>query len=156
METRISYDNFQSVKRVAQACNPFYAKRNKVKAQIEKLAREYKEYDIQIQSLEAGIKQLTGFRVEQLIKKVVELSVREDGTPVLSADGKQVKSTKYVPTDIVSYDKERKQFVITTPDDLCESEQEEAHAETTQAPCEGEEPQNMESVGELTSNTAWD
>lgn len=128
MEKRISYDNFQSVKRVAQACNPFYAKRNKVKAQIEKLAKEFKEYDIQIQSLEAGIKQLTGFRVEELIQKVIETSVREDGTPVLSADGKPVKTTKWVPTSNVTYDKEHKQFVITLPDP--EEEQEPASKET--------------------------
>lgn len=45
MEKRIGYDIFMSAKRVAQACNPFYAKRNKVRAQIEKLAEEYKQYD---------------------------------------------------------------------------------------------------------------
>lgn len=130
MEKRISYDNFMSVKRVAQACNPFYAKRNKVKAQIEKLAKEYKDYDIQIQSLEAGIKQLTGFRVEELVKKVIEPSVREDGTPVLTADGKQVKVTKYVPTEIVTYDKEHKQFVITIPEML--GEDDTAESQTTE------------------------
>ena len=35
MEKRISYDEFQSVKRVAQACNPLIMKREKIKAKIE-------------------------------------------------------------------------------------------------------------------------
>lgn len=143
MEKRISYDNFQSVKRVAQACNPFYAKRNKVKAQIEKLAKEYHEYDVQIQSLEAGIKQITGFRVEELIKKVIEPSVREDGTPVLTTDGKQVKTTKYVPTDIVTYDKEHKQYVITTPD--VDEEPKDLQSEASENSESSENSENSES-----------
>lgn len=143
MEKRISYDNFQSVKRVAQACNPFYAKRNKVKAQIEKLAKEYREYDVQIQSLEAGIKQITGFRVEELIKKVIEPSVREDGTPVLTADGKQVKTTKYVPTDIVTYDKEHKQYVITIPD--VDEEPKDLQSEASENSVSSENSENSES-----------
>lgn len=125
MEKRIGYDIFMSAKRVAQACNPFYAKRNKVRAQIEKLAEEYKQYDTQIQSLEAGIKQITGFRVEELVKKVIEPQVREDGTPVLGKEGKPVKVTKYVPTEIVSYDKEHKQYIITTPDSPAELTEED-------------------------------
>lgn len=35
MEKRISFDQFQSVKRVAQACNPLMVKREKIKAKIE-------------------------------------------------------------------------------------------------------------------------
>ena len=100
MEKRISFDVFQSVKRVAQACNPLMMKRESVRAKITKLAEEYKDYDLQIQSLEAGIKQMTGFRVEELVVKV-----KEEG-----------KGTKYVPTNIVSYDAEKKQFVISIPD----------------------------------------
>lgn len=45
MEKRISFDQFQSVKRVAQACNPLMVKREKLREKIEKLAAEYKEYD---------------------------------------------------------------------------------------------------------------
>lgn len=120
MEKRISYDIFMSAKRVAQACNPFYSKRNRVKKQIDKLTKEFNDYDAQISSLEAGIKQITGFRVEDIIKKVIEPSVREDGTPVIGKDGKPVKTTKYVPTDIVTYDKDNKQYVITVPDEPVE------------------------------------
>lgn len=97
MEKRISFDAFQSVKRVAQACNPLMVKREKIRAKVAALAEEYKEYDTQIASLEAGIVQVIGFRVEELVKKVVEPG----------------KATKYVPTDMVTYDANHKQYVIT-------------------------------------------
>lgn len=109
MEKRISFDQFQSVKRVAQACNPLMVKREKIKVKIEALAKEFKEYDTQIASLEAGIKQVVGFRVEELVKKVIE--------PGVDANGQPKKTTKYLPTDIVSYDEQHKQYVIHIPDD---------------------------------------
>nr|DAG88055.1 MAG TPA: hypothetical protein [Crassvirales sp.] len=108
MEKRISFDQFQSVKRVAQACNPLMVKREKIKAKIEALAKEYKDYDTQIASLEAGIKQVVGFRVEELVKKVIE--------PGVDANGQPKKTTKYLPTDIVSYDENKKQFIVSIPD----------------------------------------
>lgn len=97
MEKRISFDAFQSVKRVAQACNPLMSKREAVKVKIAKLVKEYQDYDTQIQALEAGIVQVVGFRVEQLVKKVVEPN----------------KPSKYVPTDMVTYDADKKQYVIS-------------------------------------------
>lgn len=108
MEKRISFDQFQSVKRVAQACNPLMVKREKIKAKIEALNKEYNDYDTQIASLEAGIKQVVGFRVEELVKKVIE--------PGVDANGQPKKTTKYLPTDIVSYDETKKQFIVSIPD----------------------------------------
>lgn len=108
MEKRISFDQFQSVKRVAQACNPLMVKREKIKAKIEALNKEYNDYDTQIVSLEAGIKQVVGFRVEELVKKVIE--------PGVDANGQPKKTTKYLPTDIVSYDENKKQFIVSIPD----------------------------------------
>ena len=109
MEKRISFDEFQSVKRVAQACNPLKVKKDKVQAKIEALQAEYKAYDTQISALEAGIKSIIGFRTEELVKKVIE--------PGTDKNGKEIKTTKYVPTDIVTYDKDKKQYVITVPDE---------------------------------------
>lgn len=116
MDKKIPYDIFMSAKRVAQACNPFYSKRNSVKKQIEKLTAEYNAYDTQITSLEAGIKALTGFRVEDIVKKVIEPKLDAFGKPVIK-EGKPVKVTKYVPTEIVHYDKEAKQYVVTVEDE---------------------------------------
>ena len=109
MEKRISYDQFQSVKRVAQACNPLMVKRDKLKEKIEALTKEYCDYDTQIASLEAGIKSVIGFRVEELVKKVIE--------PGVDINGQPKKTTKYLPTDIVSYDAAKKQYVISLPEE---------------------------------------
>lgn len=138
MEKRISFDQFQSVKRVAQACNPLMVKREKIKAKIEALAEEYKDYDTQISSLEAGIKQVVGFRVEELIKKVIE--------PGVDNNGQSKKTTKYLPTDIVSYDEKHKQYVITIPNTNPESEP-KSFSESEKAASPSEE-NNMETLTE--------
>lgn len=108
MEKRISYSQFQSVKCVAKACDPQISKRNSLKEKIEKLAQEYKDCVTQIDSLQAGIVAVLGVPVDALVKKVIE--------PGLDANGKPKKTTKYLPTDIVSYDEKHKQYVITLPD----------------------------------------
>ena len=140
MEKRISFDQFQSVKRVAQACNPLMVKREKIKVKIEALAKEFKDYDTQIASLETGIKQVIGFRVEELVKKVIE--------PGVDANGQPKKTTKYLPTDIVSYDEQHKQYVIHIPDDntkevsksFSESEETTATSEENNMETSTEEP----------------
>ena len=116
MEKRISYDQFMAVKRVAQAVNPLITKRNKAKEAMDKAQADYDSFNAQVEGLQSGIKQYVGFDVEQLVKKVIEPAVNEDGTPKTDKNGKTLKVTKYVPTDIVSYDKENRQYVITMPD----------------------------------------
>lgn len=137
MEKRISFDQFQSVKRVAQACNPLMVKREKIKAKIEALNKEYNDYDTQIASLEAGIKQVVGFRVEELVKKVIE--------PGVDANGQPKKTTKYLPTDIVSYDETKKQFIVSIPDDPEDVETKSFSGEETATPSE---ENNMETPTE--------
>ena len=144
MEKRISFDQFQSVKRVAQACNPLMVKREKIKAKIEALNKEYNDYDTQIASLEAGIKQVVGFRVEELVKKVIE--------PGVDANGQPKKTTKYLPTDIVSYDENKKQFIVSIPDnDPEDAETKSFSGEETATPSE---ENNLETpTEELDTNT---
>ncbi len=105
MEKRISYSQFQSVKCVAKACDPLISKRNKLKEKIDKLTKEYDDFNTQISSLEAGIISVIGLPVEQLVKKVIE--------PGIDVNGQPKKTTKYLPTDIVSYDEQYKQYVIS-------------------------------------------
>lgn len=114
MEKRISVTAFRSVKNVAKAIDPTIRKREAVKKKIEALAEEYKVYDKQVSTLEAGIAETIGFRVEELVTKVVETT----GT---DANGKPIKTTKYVPTNIVSYDEKAKQYVITVPNAAAEA-----------------------------------
>lgn len=135
MEKRISFDQFQSVKRVAQACNPLMVKREKIKAKIEALNKEYSDYDTQIASLEAGIKQVVGFRVEELVKKVIE--------PGVDVNGQPKKTTKYLPTDIVSYDETKKQFIVSIPDDNPENVETKSFSESEETVSSSEES-NME------------
>lgn len=120
MEKRISYSQFQSVKCVAKACDPQITKRNSLKEKIEKLAQEYKDCVTQIDSLQAGIVAVIGVPVDALVKKVIE--------PGVDANGKPKKTTKWLPTDIVSYDEKHKQYVITIKDDNEEAgDNDEAH-----------------------------
>lgn len=108
MEKRISYSQFQSVKCVAKACDPLITKRNKLGEKIKKLAAEFNDCNTQVDSLQAGIVAVIGLPVEKLVKKVIE--------PGVDVNGQPKKTTKYLPTDIVSYDEKHKQYVITTPD----------------------------------------
>ena len=109
MEKRISFFEFQSVKNVAKAIEPHLREQYKIKAQIEKLAEQYKKEQAAIDALEEGVVKIVGFHVNELVKKVVETSE------------KGLKITKYLPTDMVSYDDATKQFVITTVDENSET-----------------------------------
>lgn len=144
MEKRISYSEFQSVKSVAKSCDPMITKRNKLKAKIEELAKEYKSCDDYISTLEAGVVKIIGFRVEELVKKVIEPGVDNNGQPK--------KTTKYLPTDIVSYDEKHKQYVITISDDNTEDVGTKSFSgEETATPSE---ENNLEtSIEELDTNT---
>ena len=125
MEKRISFFEFQSVKSVAKAIEPKLREQAKIKNQMEKLANEYKKCDADIAALESGVVSLIGFHVQDLIKKVVEDTGRVD------KEGNNVKVTKYVPTDIVTYDDTAKQYVITTSDG--EENEEKIEAPVTEA-----------------------
>lgn len=104
MEKRISYTQFQSVKSVAKAVDPIARKMEATRKKIASLAEEYKSYQMQIDALEAGVLQVLGFHVADLVKKVMEPGVDGKGNPT--------KTTKYVPTDMVTYDTASKQYVI--------------------------------------------
>ena len=110
MEKRISYRDFQSIKAIAKAIDPQIRERESIQKKLNKLVEDLETCESQIKAIEVGIVQNIGFHVSDLVKKVVEVT----GT---SADGKPIKSTKYVPTDIVSYDDAKKQYVITIPDE---------------------------------------
>ena len=141
MEKRISYSQFQSVKCVAKACDPLISKRNKLAEKLQKVAQEYKDCDTQIQSLEAGIVSVIGLRVQELVKKVIE--------PGVDVNGQPKKTTKYLPTDIVSYDEKHKQYVITIKDNDAAEEGTDTvsfQSEETVPPVEDDNIQEAENV----------
>lgn len=128
MEKRISYSNFMSVKRVAQAINPLVVKRAKLGEKLKEIAEEYKGLSDQIDAYEAGVKAVTGCSVEMLVKKVTE--------PGIDKNGNATKTVKYVPTDIVTYDENKKQYIITIP------EAEEEPTESTESSSDNTNPVN--------------
>lgn len=123
MEKRISYSQFQSVKSVAKACDPLIVKKNKLKTKIDAICEEYNNLSAQVSALEAGILQIIGFHVDDLVKKVIETSQDKNG--------KEVKITKYLPTEIVSYDKDSKQYIISVPDENLSESQETTEVESS-------------------------
>lgn len=110
MEKRISYSQFQQVKSAAKMIDPLQRKMQPLRKKIEGLVGELKSYQTQVDALEAGIVQILGFHVSDLVKKVIEPTGKTD------ANGKPLMSTKYLPTDIVSYDEQKKEYVITVPE----------------------------------------
>lgn len=111
MQKIISYTQFQSVKAIAKACEGPFKKRESILKKIKALEEECKAYDLQIEATEAGILKMTGFHVSDLVKRVVEPTGKID-----QKTGKALTSVKYLPTDIVSYDTVKKQYIVNVSD----------------------------------------
>jgi len=111
MEKRISYTQFQSVKNVAKAVEPIMRKIRPIEEKIKALQEEIVGYQKMIEALEAGIVSMTGFHVDELVKKEVTVTGTDQKT------GKPIKSVKFLPTDIVKYDEAKKQYVVCIPDE---------------------------------------
>ena len=125
MKKEISYSQFQQVKSAAKMIDPNMRKIEALKKKIMPLVAEMKQYQALNDSLEAGIVSVIGFHVSDLVKKVIE------PTGATDKFGKPIKVTKYLPTDIVSYDEQRKVYVIETA--------ENANTLTTETPTSSEE-----------------
>ena len=145
MEKRIPYMHYQQVKSVAKAIDQPLRQKAKIQAQIDALDEEFikkgeealvklkaklkedkakaletlkaaletKEKEISL--FEAGVFNIIGVHVTDLVKKVIEPTGKTD------AEGKPIKVTKYLPTDIVRYDAETREYVITLPDEEAET-----------------------------------
>ena len=145
MEKRIPYMHYQQVKSVAKAIDQPLRQKVKIQAQIDALDEEFikkgeealvklkaklkedkakaletlkaaletKEKEITL--FEAGVFNIIGVHVTDLVKKVIEPTGKTD------AEGKPIKVTKYLPTDIVRYDAETREYVITLPDEETET-----------------------------------
>ena len=120
MERRIKYSQFQQVKNAAKMIDLPKRKMKPIGEKIAALVAEYKSYQTQISALEAGIVQVMGFHVDDLVKKVIEPTGKTD-----LKTGKPIMVTKYVETDIVSYDKQKQEYVVEIPDALAENAEEE-------------------------------
>lgn len=136
MKTKvISVREFASIKKMAQIVNPLVSKKRTIMKKIAALTAEIKGpegLDIQIAGMEAGIKaKFLGLGTEQLVRKVVSPAVREDGTPILDAKtGKQLTKTTYEPTDVLKYDKEHNNYILTVTNEEDQSVVEDDDAST--------------------------
>ena len=139
MKKEISYSQFQQVKSAAKMIDPNMRKIEALKKKIMPLVAEMKQYQALNDSLEAGIVSVIGFHVSDLVKKVIE------PTGAVGKDGKPIKVTKYLPTDIVTYDEQKKVYVIETPS-TDEIDAEEDHKLTE------EEDVNFQATSNETSN----
>lgn len=142
MEKRISYSQFQQVKSAAKMIDPNMRKIEALKKKIMPLVEEMKGYQTQINALEEGIVKVIGFHVSELVKKVIE------PTGATDKNGKPVMVTKYLPTDMVTYDEQKKQFVITFHD--TETVIEETHTEPA-----AEENENVEESEKDDNELPW-
>lgn len=109
MRKEISYSQFQQVKGAAKLIDKPIREIEALKKKIMPLVAEMKSKQEQVELLEAGIVKVIGFHVADLVKKVIE------PTGATGRDGKPIKVTKYLPTDIVSYDEQKKMYIIETP-----------------------------------------
>lgn len=101
-----------TIKRTAQSVSSMVIKKNKIKAQIDELQKEYDQLATMQEEYEAPIKTMTGgYTTEDLVERVVENTGKTD------KDGKPVKITKYVlkyPKTIVPIEPEEEEPVNET------------------------------------------
>ena len=141
MRKEISYSQFQQVKSAAKMIDPNMRKIEALKKKVMPLVEEMKQYQAINDSLEEGIVKVIGFHVTDLVKKVIE------PTGTIGKDGKPIKVTKYLPTDIVSYDEQRKVYVIEIPStDEINAEVEQRLAEEQEAAITNEETSEREAA----------
>lgn len=105
-----------SIKRTAQNVYPMVSKKNKLGEKVKELEEEIKDLETQIKSWEGAVMTMTeGYCSEEVITRVVVPALNEDGTPKIGPNG-PIKMTKYEPNaDILSYDEDKKVYVIKEP-----------------------------------------
>lgn len=80
---KLTRSEIAAVKRVAATCEPIMKKKDKIRKKIEELTAEVEALNGEIQVWEQGIKNLTGYGVEELVERetingVTKFKVRED------------------------------------------------------------------------------
>ena len=102
----LSTRKWATIKKTAQIVQPNVAKKQRLEAQIADLQNQLAEANASIAEWDGAIVRMTGYSSEQLIKRVVEPSGKTD------ANGKPLTITKWVPTELVSFNEETNTYVI--------------------------------------------
>ena len=112
----LSTRKWATIKKTAQIVRPNVAKKQRLEAQIANLQNQLAEANAAIAEWDGAIVRMTGYSSEQLIKRVVEPSGKVD------ANGKPLTITKWIPTEIVSFNEETNTYVIADiPAEDCEA-----------------------------------
>ena len=112
----LSTRKWATIKKTAQIVQPNVAKKQRLESQIANLQNQLAEANAAIAEWDGAIVRMTGYSSEQLIKRVVEPSGKID------ANGKPLTITKWVPTEIVSFNEETNTYVIADiPAEGCEA-----------------------------------
>ena len=104
------------IKKTAQILQPNIAKKQKLENQIAKLQEELETTKEQILQWDGAIVSMTGYSTEDLIKRVVE------PTDKLSADGKPLTITKWIPSENVRFNEENNTYEIIEGQTPCYDE----------------------------------
>lgn len=131
----LSTRKWATIKKTAQIVQPNVAKKQRLEAQIADLQNQLAEANASIAEWDGAIVRMTGYSSEQLIKRVVEPSGKTD------ANGKPLTITKWVPTELVSFNEETNTYVIA---DIPTEDSSEATAPAEYAAPEVESPNNAE------------
>lgn len=131
----LSTRKWATIKKTAQIVQPNVAKKQRLEAQIANLQNQLAEANAAIAEWDGAIVRMTGYSSEQLIKRVVEPSGKVD------ANGKPLTITKWVPTEIVSFNEETNTYVIA---DIPAEGEGEAAAPAGDAAPEVESPSDAE------------
>ena len=112
----LSTRKWATIKKTAQIVQPNVAKKQRLEAQIANLQNQLAEANAAIAEWDGAIVRMTGYSSEQLIKRVVEPSGKVD------ANGQPLTITKWIPTEIVSFNEETNTYVIADiPAEDCEA-----------------------------------
>ena len=130
---KLTVRNFAAIKRIAQNVNPLVVKKNRMLAQAKKILLEVKEIEEEIKGYEAGVVALTGgYQSEALVTKVVE------NTGKVDKDNAPIKVTKYIPTNLVTFNEEENCYYV--PDFKKEEDVETPQVEEPTQTKSNEEP----------------
>ena len=130
---KLTIRNFAAIKRIAQNVNPLVVRKNRMLAQAKKILLEVKEIEEEIKGYEVGVVALTGgYQSEALVTKVVE------DTGKVDKDNNPIKVTKYIPTNLVTFNEEENCYYV--PDFKKEEDVETPQVEEPTQTKSNEEP----------------
>lgn len=102
----LSTRKWATIKKTAQIVQPNVAKQAKLIAKIKELQEELEVVTSAIDDWDNAIKKMTGYSSAMLVKRVVEPTDKTD------KDGRVLSITKWVPSELVTFDEEKNTYYV--------------------------------------------